>query len=250
MKKFLPFVLLFCLVLSGCGGSKLVEASSFWNNEAIVGEGYVMGFGPLDEKEEVQLRVENKGHEPAELELCYQDSQKGEVVYKAFRLEAKAKTMFRLKQIKDSQDMPSSYSLKVVSDRASQIFVRGDSYLPEGVNYETPLDYSHEMANDLNVMTIEGTTSEFSLDFNLTSEISHFFIDYQGESGSAELGFYRKSDNMEMVSTMAKPSVQLNLKNDFLLDGKEAPFYIRVKALEDKPIKGRLTIGTYFFKGK
>lgn len=246
MKRYLLLLLLFCLTLTGCGGEKLVKASSFSNSEATLGKGYVMGFGPLDEKEEVQLTVENKGHEPAELELCYQDSQEGEVIYKAFRLEAKAKTMFRLKQIKDSQGLPASYSLKVVSDRASQIFVHGDSYLPEGVNYETPLDYSHETANDLKVVPIESTSSEFSLDFNLTGEISHFFIDYQGESGSVELGFYRKSDNMEMVSTLAKPNVQLNLKNDFLLDGKEESFYIRVKAVDGKPIKGVLTIGTYF----
>lgn len=250
MKKFLPFVLLFCLVLSGCGGSKLVEASSFWNNEAIVGEGYVMGFGPLDEKEEVKLKVENEGKAIAELELYYQDSQKGEVIYKSFSLAPKEKTTLDLKRIKDSQGHPASYGLKVISDNDSRIFAHGTSYLPEGVSYETPeLNYDKALADEVDTTVITGQGSEVKLPFDLAPKVSHFQLSYESKNdGKFEMALYRKKDNLEIFSSEGQARIGFNSENTFTLDDKDEAFYLVITDSEGKTLEGNLTACLYFKK--
>lgn len=248
MKKLLPFVLVLCLGLFGCGGKKLVEASSFWNKEAIVGEGYVLGFGPLDEKEEVKLRVENEGKEKAELALYYEDSQKGEVVYQSFSLAPKEKKTLDLKRIKDTQGKPQGYTLKVTSDNDSRIFAYGTSYLPEGTAYETPsLNYDKTLADEAETTSITGQGSEVRLPFTLEAKVSHFHLGYESQTDSKlALSLYRKKDNVEVFSTEGKGSLSLNQENTFALEGQAEAFELVIKDSEGAPLEGNLTTRLYF----
>lgn len=250
MKRYLLLLLLCCFVLAGCGSEKLVKASSFsnWTDRAIEGKGKVFDIASLDEKEEVQLRLENTGSASAELELSYHDSQKGEVLYKAFRLDSDQRTMLRLRPLDDSRGFPADFTLKVVSDGDSKVFAYGDSYLPKGYSYHMPRRYYNKnLADELKVTELLGEASEVQLPFILSDKVSHLFIEYDGEAGQvAEVGLYRQFNDIEIQLGLAEPYKKLTLENLLVHFSQAEAFYISLSSKDGLPLRGKMTLGLYF----
>lgn len=243
MKRCLAFLLFFCLMLSGCGNENLVKVSSFWNEKAIVDEGDAVGFGPLDEEEVVMLHLENKGTSPAELALLViSETDEEESLYKSIRLGEGERRMLRLKKAYGSEGQSLAYRIKFIHGAEAKIFLKVDSYLPEGMNYRLPEELEEDnLLQRIESLVISEKESEKKIPFELEDSVAYFSIAYEGkEKSQTEVSFYRTSDNQLIMSGKALPSIRFNSENSFTLNDQNEAFYVVLKELEDKPLEGEL----------
>lgn len=262
MKKHLIWILLVCFSLSGCSGEKMVKVSSFSSQEALVGEGMVFGFGPLDPKEEISLFLENKGTERAELVINYEDGRKGEVLCKEISLADNEKRMIRLKALDDSLGNSAAYIVRVTSKNDSRVFGRGDSYLPEGVNYflrddfsqereaEKDVIYDEKYADKIETMAISSQEKVVKLPFVLEDKVTHFAIRYESNrSTDFKMGLYRARDHMEFFSSEGNNRLGVFMENNLTLENQNEDFYLLLEDKKGQPLEGILTKSLFYKKG-
>lgn len=256
MKKVLPLVLLFCLMLSGCGSEKLIHTSSGWTDLPLSIEGDAYGFGPLEKGEVYNLRLENRGSEPAWLDLLLTaDEGSEEKLYKSIRLGGGEKRMLPLKPRYDSNGKGLAYTVKLVRGSDAKIFFSSDAYKLES-EYNKPIseadfiESEEDLAEKAEIYPLSEESSEKTVSFELEDKVQHFFIEYEGEKESkTELSLYRSRDNLLIMSGKAEPKLRLNSENTFTPNGEREAFYISLKNLEAKPLEGRLVVH-FFYEAK
>lgn len=250
MKKWLPFILLFSLMLSGCASEKLVKVSGFRHQNVFVSEGETVDFEPLQRDGVLRLYFENKGCAVGVIGLFAISKASGEEsLYKSIRLEQGEKRIVILKPSVSSEGESLDYRAKLIGGSGANILIKGEFYGPEGSGDKTEAEFQKELESleglveRVLAFPILEKTSEKQVPFELEPGVKHFSIAYEGiKASETEVSLYRTSDNSLIMSGKALPSIRLNSENTFTLNGQKEAFYVILKELEYKPLEGELIL--------